>query len=336
MKCAFLFALAVITPSQAVLAQTEVADLGRCELELGGVIKDCRLGYRTVGTLAPDGRNAVLIPTWFASSADAWLPLLGPDGVVDTTSTFVIIVESLGAGSSSSPSTSRLHPGVRFPELTVGDMVETSYRLSREHLALPELAAVVGISLGGLQAFEWAVSRPDYVRAIVAIAGAPRQALYQRSVWEIIARTADDAVRGKISREEAAEKIGRMAVLITTSPRAVNEVDRSRYDDYLANEIQTARDADLWEWAWQGRAIVRHDVARKFGGDLRAAARQWQGPALVVISTQDHSISPEPAEEFSALTGAQILRLEGPLGHSAIFTNAQAQAAVRNFLKRHR
>src|SRR5207302_8613528 len=113
--------------------------LGQCSLELGGVVKDCRLAYRTFGTYETTRRNAILVPTWFASRADDWLPLLGPAGAVDTAGFYVIVIESLGAGSSSSPATSQTQHGMAFPELTIGDMVEASYRLAHDILHLPDV-----------------------------------------------------------------------------------------------------------------------------------------------------------------------------------------------------
>lgn len=327
------FALAVLI-SQPAEAQLRYADLGTCKLELGGAIEDCRLAYRTIGQLASDGANAVLVPTWFASSSESWLRHVGPSGMVDTTGMYIIIVESLGAANSSSPSNSERTPGTSFPEITVGDMVETTYRLTREHLDLPRLHAVVGISLGGLQAFEWAVRYPTYVETVVPIAASPQQALYQRSAWELMARAADAAARGIVSREEAAEVLARLGILLVSSPAQVNRTERSRYDAYLQRQIRNALKIDPFEWAWQGRAIARHDVALPYGGDLAEAASRWKGRMLIIISSLDHSISPEPAEEFAIFTGAELLRLDDPAAHVAIFSNPDAQAAVREFLRK--
>jgi hypothetical protein len=130
-------------------AQTHQANLGQCPLELGGRIENCRVAYRTFGSLDPQKKNAILIPTWFASRADTWLLLLGPTGIVDTTGFFVVVVESLGAGSSSSPSNSESQHGLAFPEITVGDMVEASWylppaaRRAKTNVATP---TILGIS----------------------------------------------------------------------------------------------------------------------------------------------------------------------------------------------
>ena len=128
---------------QDVHGPYELHDIGNLDLEEGGTIRGCQLAYATFGTLNAAKDNAILIPTWFASRADAWLPLLGPAGAVDTIGFYVIVIESLGAGSSSSPTTSRTQHGLAFPELTIGDMVEASYRLAHDVLRLQHVHAVV-------------------------------------------------------------------------------------------------------------------------------------------------------------------------------------------------
>ena len=87
-------------------------DMGECVLENGQVIEACRLTFRTYGRLAPDLSNIVLMPTWLNGNAEglATYNYLGPDGIVDTDDYFVIAVNALGNGISSSPSNSAQSP----------------------------------------------------------------------------------------------------------------------------------------------------------------------------------------------------------------------------------
>jgi homoserine O-acetyltransferase len=328
-----LSAVFVAVIAARAAAQVREANLGQCPLELGGRIENCRVAYRTFGSLDAQKKNAILIPTWFASRADTWLPLLGPTGIVDTTGFFVVIVESLGAGSSSSPSNSESQHGLAFPEITVGDMVEASYRLAKDHLKLPELHAVVGISLGGLQAFEWGVQHPDYVRRIVPIHGGPRQAIYGRAMWELVTRVAEDGARGVVPLDSTATNLARFMVLAASSPASANLRADTSYSRYLATEARQLRNVDLYEWSLHGRAILRHDIARHFKGDLTKAANGWRAKTLVVISPQDHSVDSEPARAFARLIGADTLVITSDAGHGAIFGDSAAKARVRGFLK---
>ena len=164
--------------------ELQFAEMGDCQLENGDVIQDCSIGYRTVGSLNADSSNAVLFPTWFGGTSEQILSLLGPDGMVDPSESFVIVVDAFGNGVSSSPSNSTAQSGSAFPRITIRDMVRHQHRLLTEHLGLSRLNAVAGISMGGMQAFEWAVSYPEFVEKIVPVVGSPRLAVYDIVLWE--------------------------------------------------------------------------------------------------------------------------------------------------------
>jgi homoserine O-acetyltransferase len=334
MRTVFIAASIALMTAPASTAQVRVASLGKCNLELGGAIEDCRVAYRTFGQLAADRRNAVLIPTWFASRSEAWVPLLGPKGAVDTTGFFIVVVESLGAGESSSAANSAKQSGLQFPEVTIGDMVDASYRVARDHLQLPELHAVVGISLGAQQAFEWGVRYPEYVRRIVPIVGGPRQAVYGRAFWELVATATNNAIRQTTSSDSTAYTLARLMIVGVTSPASANRRPAEKYADYLTEQARQLRSVNLFEWSTHAGAILRHDIARRFGGDLARAAESWRARTLVVTATFDHSIDPQPAQEFARLIKADTLVLTSPSGHTAFFSDSIAKARVREFVRR--
>src|SRR5687767_10979585 len=161
-------------------APPSLAALGTCPTQSGDTIPDCRIAYRTFGALNANRDNAVLIPTWFTGRSADWVPLLGSSGLVDSTKFYVIVVDALGNGASSSPSNTTLPAGSHFPAISIGDMVQTQYRLLTEHLRVARLHAVVGGSMGGMQAFEWGVAHPEFVDRLVAITGSPQLAAYDR------------------------------------------------------------------------------------------------------------------------------------------------------------
>src|SRR5262245_49115039 len=86
------------------------ADLGEFALESGSLLHDCRIGYRTFGSLNPQKSNAVLFPSWNTGTSQSLARLIGPGKLVDSTKYFVIAVDALGNGVSSSPSNSRQQP----------------------------------------------------------------------------------------------------------------------------------------------------------------------------------------------------------------------------------
>ena len=96
----------------------------------------------------------VLWPTWFTGSSKQLIALVGRDGYVDPTRFFVILVDALGNGVSSSPSNSSVQPRMDSPVFTIRDMVNSQRRLLTENLGINHIRAVMGISMGGMQAFQ--------------------------------------------------------------------------------------------------------------------------------------------------------------------------------------
>ena len=171
------------------------ADLGECLLENGEIIEACRLTFRTYGRLAPDLSNIVLMPTWLNGNAEglATYNYLGPEGIVDTDDYFVIAVNALGNGLSSSPSNSAQRP---FPTFSIRDQVSLQYRLLTEHLSIDHLHAVIGASMGGYQTYEWLMMYPDFATHFVPIEGTPWYTFYDRlkgRAWQEVLALPEDS-----------------------------------------------------------------------------------------------------------------------------------------------
>ena len=130
------------------------------------------------GTLDAARSNAVLFPTWFGGTSQDLERYIGPGKLVDTDRWFVIAVDALGNGVSSSPSTSRRQPRMAFPRLAIRDMVDSQRRLLAQELGLTRVHAVVGLSMGGMQAFQWLVSFPEALDVAIPIIGSPKLASY--------------------------------------------------------------------------------------------------------------------------------------------------------------
>src|SRR6185312_10432895 len=108
---------------------------------------------------------------------------IGPGRLVDSSTYFVVLVDAFGNGVSSSPSNSAQQPGDAFPEFTIADIVRSQYRLATETLGLTHLHAVVGISMGGMQVFQWLVAYPGFIDRAVSIVGSPQIQPEERARW---------------------------------------------------------------------------------------------------------------------------------------------------------
>jgi homoserine O-acetyltransferase/O-succinyltransferase len=140
--------------------------------ESGTVLPEARVVYGTYGKLNAKGDNAILMPSHYMADMRGYGWLIGQGKALDPTKLFLVTSELFGNGRSSSPSnTPEPFHGPRFPVTTIRDNVQAVHRMLLEQLHVQHLRAVIGFSMGAQQAFQWAVSYPDYMDGIVATSG---------------------------------------------------------------------------------------------------------------------------------------------------------------------
>jgi homoserine O-acetyltransferase len=313
------------------------ANLSTCALESGAHIDDCRIGYRTFGKLDASKSNAVLFPTWFTGTTKPLVDVV-PDKLVDTKRFFLVLVDALGDGVSTSPSNSATQPRLSFPRFTIKDMVESQRRLLTEVLGITHLRAVMGISMGGMQAIERGVDQPEMVDRILPIVGTPQLTSNDHIMWttELHALQSDVAfANGNYAgRPQIRAVLDLHALALTTPAYRAEQTTREAFPAWLAaREAETTFDWN--DWHRQLEAMLVHDVTKAHGGTIDAAAKRVMARALFVVADQDHMVSPIPARAFARAMGpsAQLVSLEGPCGHFAPTCEAaKLSAAVLPFL----
>lgn len=140
-----------------------------------GYTLDVTLAYRTYGTLSPAGDNAVLIPTFYGGRHPEAEYMIAPGRAIDPERYFVVIVNMLGNGLSTSPSNTPAPYGRGgFPLTTLYDNVMCQHRLVTEHLGIDRLRLVSGFSMGAQQTYQWGALFPEMVDAIAPICGSAR------------------------------------------------------------------------------------------------------------------------------------------------------------------
>jgi len=152
-------------------------------------LPNCEVGYRTAGTLNADKSNVIIFLTWFTGTSGDLLKyeLIGPGKLTDTDRYFVIAIDALGNGVPSSPSTSIRQPGTQFPDISIDGMVKLQYILLTNHLGINHVLAVTGISMGGMQTFQWIGQHPKFMEKAVPIEGSPRMTSYDLLQWQTAA-----------------------------------------------------------------------------------------------------------------------------------------------------
>ena len=134
----------------------------------GGVVHDLKVAYRVIKPTG-EARGTILIPTCYGGRIESTLTFTSKphDCLQDYR---VVVVAMLGHGESSSPSNEPFFP----PQVVYQDCIKSQYHVLVEHLGIDALEAVIGFSMGGQQAFYWAVMYPRYVKRIVAICASAR------------------------------------------------------------------------------------------------------------------------------------------------------------------
>ena len=333
------------------MTSTVLASIGDLALRHGGVLRNATLAYVTHGALAHGGRNAVLLTHGYTSShlfADggaaaegSWSPLVGPGRAIDTDRFFVVSSNMLGSSFGSTgpasldPATGRPY-GPDFPRLTLADIVTAQRRLL-DQLGVRELAAVVGPSYGGFQAFAWGVEFPDFVRALVPVTTAPRMA----------GAIAVDALRARLAADPAWNGGRYAAGAMIETMTALREDTLRRYGmaDVLAAQVADPAEraatlrglARRWAEVFDPHSlIVLGAAANEF--DATPQFAQLRARVLFVLSTSDALFPPTLATPvMDALRTAGIdatyEQLDSPFGHLAPGIDAARWApALARFL----
>jgi homoserine O-acetyltransferase len=314
--------------------------------ESGVVLPEARVVYGTYGHLNAAHDNAVLLPSHYMAKLNGYEWLMGPDKALDPAKLFLVTTELFGNGSSSSPSnTPKPFDGPRFPVMTIRDNVEAVHRLLTEELHVTHLKAVIGFSMGAQQAFQWAVSYPDFMDRAVATSGTARTYGHGivRLEGQIAAITADEKFKGGDYTEEPQTGINAFGMVWAAwlySPQwwrdelwRTNTKPGTTFED-VVNRFRTRfiPGADANNLILQMRTWEKHDVGTTpgFGGDTKKALGSIKVPFLYMPSMTDQYFPVGDARyESQFMHTVSLLPIPSLWGHPA---GAAADPADAKFL----
>jgi homoserine O-acetyltransferase/O-succinyltransferase len=338
-KFSMLIFLLLLTAGFAFSQEQKFANLGDFRLESGEIIRDLKLGYRTFGQMNAAKSNIVLYLMW-AGGRTEQLNLKPTDGgkLIDTNKFFVVAIDPLANGVSSSPSNSRLQPRMKFPRYTMRDVVNSQYALLTKILKINHVKAVTGFSMGGMQTFQWMVSYPDFMDKAVPVVGSPQLAPYDLLHWQTqisAIMNSPDWRGGDYTKNPAREFEYEIGALILTTP---DEFNRRMTREKVLAEIEKAKTntggSDANDKIRQTEAMMSIDVTEKFGGSWERAAAAVKAKSMVIVARYDHTVTPSPALKFAALLNAETVILEGDCGHSThLCETEKINSAVTRFLE---
>ena len=353
--------------------------IGSFEPELGGHLPELTLAYETWGELDATGENAVLVAHALTGDSHAaggaspehkrggwWDPMIGPGRPLDTDKFFVVCSNVLGGcygstgPSSADPETGRPY-GTRFPVVTIRDIVRAQRRLLGA-LGVRRLACVIGGSIGGQQALEWAVEYPDFVERAVPVAATGslgpqglgmgeigRRAIMADPDWQEgdyygTGRSPDDGLAiarmaGMMTYQSAEGQWERFGRRPASRPPLYGEFggrfEVESYLQYQGRDLTSRFDAN--SYLYLSRAMELYDVAAGYASEREALSRveaellfvgitsDWLFPAKEVRQTA------ETAKEAGA--DADYAEIDTRSGHDAFLKDwGELEAAITPFL----
>ena len=319
--------------------------LGDLPLESGEIIRDFSISYVTHGTRAPAGDNVILVLTAIGSTHHRLDFLIGPDRPLNPEKHFIVCIDAIGNGLTTSPSNSIAQPDLAFPRFSIRDMVASQRKLL-DALGIRRLAAVVGASMGGMQALQWGVSEPDSISSIVALVPMARTRPWSVAMNEVARRIlmADPGWPSGPYGSGFDAWAAMTRVITNRSPGALENMAADAVPGLVADVIATLRKVgpDPLDWVYQSYAYDAHDVGTTpgFGGDTAAALRTIRAPTLLLVPDLDlYNPVGDAVEAAALIPDATLLRLAGNAGHAVAADTspqlADIRAAIGAFLLRH-
>ena len=323
----------------------------------GEVMSEANIAYETYGTLASNGRNAVLVTHGFTGSHHAagrnpangglpgsWDGLIGPGKAIDTDKLFVVSSNMLGSSfgstnaASANPKTRQPY-GPDFPDITIRDIV-AAQKLLLQSLGVEHLVAVAGPSYGGYQGFQWAVAYPDFMDGIAAVNTAPWASVNtDKQLAEVSEKlAADPEWRGGRYHGEGLPLTALTDIRVETLKRYGIDANLApRYPDPVEREAAIREQAAAWAAKWDAHSLI---ILRRalLGFDTRPDFAKIKAKVLYILCRTDNLFPPKIAPGVmgalaAAAVEARFFELDSDLGHSSAGPeHAKWSPTLREFL----
>ena len=294
---------------------------GDFRLESGEVIKDFAISYVTHGKLNEKKSNAILMVTALGGNHHRIDFMIGPGKALDPDKYFIICTDAIGNGLTTSPSNSKAQARMSFPKFAIRDMVESQHRLLKEKFGIDRVVAVIGPSMGGMQALQWGVSHPDFMDALVAMVPLAKTPAWSVAVVEATRKAIMTDPAWKDGNYDAPPEKGVRLwrdILNLLSARTP-DMYAAQFKNPLdvlpwmeAQETAALKAIDANDYIYQTWAYERHDVGTTpgFGGDTAKALASIKARTLILTGTKD-LLNPEfePLEAGKNIAGVKMVTI---------------------------
>ncbi len=321
-KYSIILLITAVLLSTVIIAQSQqqFANIGTLELVSGDSITNCNIGYRTFGKLNSDSSNVIIYPTWFEGTTENIARLIEKYNFIDTSKYYIIAIDALGNGVSTSPSNYNVYKIKTLPEISIRDMVNSHYKMLTEVFKLKHIFAAVGGSLGAMQVWEWAVAYPDYISKIVAYVGTPKMSTYDLLWINTQLNIIETGKRYEVPENEIRKSLEMLMAAMGRTPEfIIDKIKPEDFQNYLRDfNKEYSNTFTLDDYQLQLKAILEHDISKAFGGSMDEAAKSIKAKFFLIISETDLLVNPNETKKFAKLINAKTLLLNNNCGHLAV------------------
>jgi homoserine O-acetyltransferase len=316
----------------------QIASLGSFRFESGETIDDLKVSYVTHGTLSPAHGNTILALHGCSTDHHLYDWLIGPGKALDTDKYFVVAPDFLGnarlrADVTTGPTNSGLK--MRFPRITARDWANADYKVVKEYLGIDHVVAALGLSCGGIRAFQLAVSHPDFAASVVVAQASPhtnpRTQLVLRHANDVIAL--DPAWYGGMYEVNPATGLVISLMEFTpwlysadwyqknlTTPEKLRDFEAFWARVWTVDARNTSYSLDCW-------AEFNLGDTPGFNGATNAALGTIKAKTLLIAIKEDQLITREEMLFASkAIRDATYLEISSPFGHMALVGGVDSNA----------
>ena len=294
--------LSLIMVNNSMKAQTEgIYTIDKFSFENGGEIANMKVGYVTWGKLNDAKDNAILLLPGSSNGRHFADAHIGKGKTYDTDKYFVIGVDPIGGGNSSSPKDGM---GITFPKYTVRDMVRAQYLLITKGLGLAHLFAVGGPSMGSFQALEWGINYPDFVSGLILIVPAARMDNHFIPVADAFnaAIKLDPRYKDGQYTESPVDGIKTAALIFLPwifSEQYFASLNETAYSKLKKNTCEGwAKEWDANSLLWRFNASSTYDASKPFGGDMKKTLDKVKAKVLILHNSTDRTVTGYLTEEL--------------------------------------
>ncbi|MGM8212242.1 alpha/beta fold hydrolase [Virgibacillus sp. W0430] len=311
----------------------DIYQLGDFLLESGEVINNCKLAYTTFGKLNNNKDNVILMPTWFSGTSKDMEAFVGEERAINPNNYFIIIINQIGNGLSSSPHNSPEPIAMaNFPNVTIFDDVRAQHSLITNKYGITEIALVVGGSMGAQQTYEWAVRYPKMVKRAAPIAGTAKvtshniqftqtliESITSDPLWNNGSYNVHTDVKDGLKRHANIWSV--MGLSTEFYQKEMWSIyDVNSFDEFIHEFLQPLyQKMDPNNLILMARKWQKADVSKITNGDLAEALRGIQAKVFVLPIDEDMFFKPSDCRaEQKLIPNSELRMIYSSVGHFAL------------------